>query len=286
MNTHSDAASSPSDDTAAHGHAPDQLSRRRFAALLLGCIGVVYGDIGTSPLYAFRTAAKHVAEDGMFNHEILGILSLIIWALTLIVTVKYVIFLLRLDNRGEGGILSLMALTQRRLGQRRTGVVFFAGVIGAALFFGDAAITPAISVLSAIEGIKLVTPAFDKLILPIAMVILIGLFVVQKQGTASVSKLFGPIMVVWFLTLAGIGIYWICKNPAVLHAFNPVHGYNFLISHGYLSFIVVGSIFLAITGAEALYSDLGHFGRRPIQLVWLYAVFPCLTLNYLGQGRC
>jgi KUP system potassium uptake protein len=267
-----------------NGQTPETAARKRFAALLLGCIGIVYGDIGTSPLYAFRTAAQHVAADGMFNHEILGILSLIIWALTLIVTIKYVVFLLHLDNRGEGGILSLMALTQRALRQRRTGIVFFAGVIGAALFFGDAAITPAISVLSAMEGIALITPALDKFILPAAIAILICLFLAQKHGTAGISKLFGPIMALWFSVMAGIGIYWICKNPAVLHAFNPVYAVTFLTSHGFLSFVVVGSIFLAITGAEAMYSDLGHFGRKPIQIVWLYAVFPCLILNYLGQG--
>lgn len=284
MNTQTIADSSPSENSTQHGHAPEHMSRKHFAALLLGCIGVVYGDIGTSPLYAFRTAAQHVAVDGMFNHEIIGILSLIIWALTVIVTVKYVIFLLRLDNRGEGGILSLMALTQRHLGAARTGLVFFAGITGAALFFGDAAITPAISVLSAMEGTKLITPAFGEYILPVSMAILIAVFSVQRHGTASVSKFFGPIMVIWFATLAMGGLYWIFKNPAVLHAFNPVHAITFLGSHGFLSFIVVGSIFLAITGAEALYSDLGHFGRRPIQIVWLYAVFPCLTLNYLGQG--
>lgn len=262
-----------------HGH----ITPAHFRTLLIGCIGVVYGDIGTSPLYAFREAAHHIAEGGVDNHEILGILSLIIWSLTLIVTVKYVLFLLRADNRGEGGVLSLMALTQRTIG-RHMGVVFFAGIAGAALFFGDGAITPAISVLSAIEGTKLITPAFDSFVLPISMAIIIALFAVQRHGTAHVSKFFGPITIVWFLALGLGGLSWILKQPIVLHSFNPYYAFTFLFSHGFLSFVVLGSVFLAVTGAEALYSDLGHFGRKPIQVAWLYFVFPCLTLNYLGQG--
>ncbi len=276
------------EDTDHTGTAPSRhdshgpVKKSHFYALLLGCVGVVYGDIGTSPLYAFRTAAQHIAADGVTNNEILGILSLILWALTLIVTVKYVLFLLHVDNRGEGGVLSLMALTQRTVG--KTGIVFFAGVAGAALFFGDSAITPAISVMSAIEGTKLITPAFDPFILPLSMAIIIGVFSVQRHGTAGVSKFFGPIMIVWFIVLALGGLNWIIKQPFVLHAFNPYYAFEFLTSHGFLSFVVVGAIFLAVTGAEALYSDLGHFGRKPIQAAWLYLVFPCLALNYLGQG--
>ena len=201
----SDSDLSSSDPHHGHAHGPGH-----FRALLIGCIGVVYGDIGTSPLYAFREAAHHIAKDGVENGEILGILSLILWSLMVVVTVKYVLFLLRVDNRGEGGILALMALTQRTIG-RHMGIVFFAGVAGAALFFGDGAITPAISVLSAVEGTKLITPAFEKFILPVSMAIIVGLFSVQKHGTASVSKLFGPITIVWFLALGLGGLHWILR---------------------------------------------------------------------------
>lgn len=263
-----------------HAHTPAY-----FRALLIGCIGVVYGDIGTSPLYAFREAAHHIANDGVSNNEILGILSLILWSLTIIVTIKYVLFLLRADNRGEGGILSLMALTQRAAGNTsRRGLVFFAGIIGASLFYGEAAITPAISVMSAIEGTKLITPAFGPYVIGISMAIIVALFSVQKGGTATVSKFFGPIMIVWFLLLGGIGLYWIAQFPVVLASFNPYYALHFLTSHGFLSFVVLGSVFLAVTGAEALYTDLGHFGRTAIQRAWLFLVFPCLALNYLGQG--
>lgn len=258
-------------------------SHAGFRALLIGCIGVVYGDIGTSPLYAFRVAAEQIAGDGVTNNEILGILSLILWALTIIVTIKYVMFLLRADNRGEGGILSLMALTQRTVG-RNMGIVFFAGIIGAALFYGEAAITPAISVLSAIEGTKLITPAFESYVLPTAMLIIIGLFSVQRHGTEIVSRLFGPVMVLWFVVLGAAGLNWIIQHPSVLLSLNPYYALSFLFSHGFLSFAVLGSVFLAVTGAEALYTDLGHFGKKPIQRAWLFFVFPCLTLNYMGQG--
>ncbi len=274
--------STPLDEVPPH-KAETKMSKSHFRAMLLGCIGVVYGDIGTSPLYAFREAAHHIGEGGVENVEILGILSLILWALTIIVTIKYVLFLLRADNRGEGGILALTALAQRVVG-RKTGIVFFAGVAGAALFFGDGAITPAISVLSAVEGLTLITPAFEKYVLPISIVIILGLFSVQRHGTGKVSKLFGPITLVWFLTMGVAGLSWIVKYPLVLQAFSPLYAIEFLFSHGITSFIVLGSVFLAVTGAEALYSDLGHFGRKPIQVAWLYLVFPCLALNYLGQG--
>ncbi len=270
-------------DTAAPAHSAGCHSTSKFKLLLLGCIGVVYGDIGTSPLYAFREAAHHIANDGVEHIEILGILSLILWSLALIVTVKYVLFLMRVDNRGEGGILSLMALTQRNIGTRM-GIVFFSGVIGAAFFMGDAAITPAISVLSAVEGTKLITPAFDSYVMIIAIAIIIGLFSVQRHGTEMVSKFFGPIMLLWFSTMGMIGLYWIIKTPFVLNAINPYYAFYFLFNHGFLSFVVLGSVFLAVTGAEALYADLGHFGRKPIQYAWLYLVLPCLSLNYLGQG--
>lgn len=265
-------------------NAPSETTDKSlFRALLIGCIGVVYGDIGTSPLYAFREAANHLTKGSIESVEILGILSLIIWSLTIIVTIKYVIFLLRADNKGEGGILSLMALTQRTVG-RRKGIVFVAGVAGAGLFYGEAAITPAISVMSAIEGIKLVTPALNDLVLPLSMAIIVGLFLFQRYGTQTISKFFGPVMLAWFTMLGLAGLYWITKHPFVLSAFNPYYALLFLGSHGFLSFVVLGSVFLAVTGAEALYTDLGHFGKKPIQYAWIFMVFPCLTLNYMGQA--
>lgn len=255
-----------------------------MAALTVGAIGVVYGDIGTSPLYAFREAVLHMAEGGAFvRDEVLGILSLILWSLMLIVTLKYVIILMRIDNRGEGGTLALMALA-RSVTYRNTIGFLFLGMAGAALFYGDAIITPAISVLSAVEGLKVVTPAFDHYILPITIAIIIGLFTFQSKGTAKVSALFGPITAVWFLVMGGIGAMHIADDPGVLYAFNPWYAMKFLFTHGTLSLVVLGSVFLAVTGAEALYADLGHFGRKPIQIAWGWFIFPCLVLNYMGQG--
>lgn len=262
-------------------------SRRRFWGLIAGSIGVVYGDIGTSPLYAFREATHHLLVKGAPSEgDITGILSLILWALFFIVTIKYVLFLTRLDNKGEGGVLSLMALTQKKAqGKYLSRAVLFFGMLGAALFFGDATITPAISVLSAVEGLDLASPGFSNYVLPIAVFILVLLFVGQKNGTERVSYFFGPVMIVWFLVISGMGIYWICQEPQILHAFNPIRGYQFLHRHsGFLGFGVLGSVFLAVTGAEALYADMGHFGSRPISKAWLYFVFPALALNYLGQG--
>ncbi len=261
-----------------HGHGHGSL-----ASLTLGSIGVVYGDIGTSPLYALRESLAHTAGVGSHDENVLGVVSLLIWALFLIVTIKYVIFVMRADNRGEGGTLALMALAQSAIGRRSIGVLFL-GILGASLFTGDAIITPAISVLSAVEGLKLVAPALDHYILPITFVILITLFMVQRRGTGAVAGLFGPIMVIWFLSLAAMGLSHIGDAPRILHAFNPLHGLTFLFSHGLLSFVVMGSVFLAVTGAEALYADMGHFGRRPIQLAWSFFVLPALVLNYLGQG--
>ncbi len=263
----------------------EEAARRRVRdrALLIGCIGVVYGDIGTSPLYAFREAALRVSGEGILPAEIYGILSLILWALIIIVTLKYVLLLLRADNKGEGGILSLMAMAQKRVNRGKK-IVFFAAIAGAALFYGDAAITPAISVLSAVEGLKLVAPAFGDFVLPLAIFILFMLFWVQKKGTGKVSIFFGPITILWFTVMAVAGLNWIIKNPAILFAFNPYYAVHFLVSHGTLSFFVLGGVFLAVTGVEALYADLGHFGRRPIQRAWLWLVFPALSLNYLGQG--
>jgi len=256
---------------------------RRFWTLTLGCIGVVYGDIGTSPLYAMREALAHAADDGVTREEVLGVASLLLWALILIVTVKYVLFIMRADNRGEGGTLSLMALAQTGMGRRSAGV-FVLGIAGAALFYGDALITPAISVLSAVEGLKIVTPVFDPYVLPIALVILVGLFAVQRRGTEAVAAWFGPITVVWFVAMSATGILHLGDDPEILAAFNPLHALRFVGEHGLIGFIVLGSVFLAVTGVEALYADMGHFGRGPIRFAWLWFVFPALALNYLGQG--
>jgi len=258
-------------------------SHGSFLKLMLGSVGVVYGDIGTSPLYALREALHGAARDGLAEREVIGIVSLLLWTLILIVTVKYVILILRADNHGEGGTLSLVALAQRAVG-RRTPVLFGLGVTGAALFYGDAAITPAISVLSAVEGLKLITPAFDPYVLPIAAAILIGLFWVQAHGTARVSAFFGPVTLAWFLVLAGLGLLHTDDNPAIFGALLPSAAVWFLIEHGAGSLAVMGSVFLAVTGAEALYADMGHFGRGPIRVAWTTLVFPALALNYLGQG--
>jgi KUP system potassium uptake protein len=260
-----------------------------FWGLTLGSIGVVYGDIGTSPLYAFREAtvaaaqAHGVADAAMLRADVLGLLSLILWALMLVVTLKYVVVLLRADNRGEGGMLSLVALAQRALG-RAAPLVFLAGAAGAALFYGDAIITPAISVLSAVEGLKLIAPAFEAYIVPITLAIIAALFWVQSRGTGVVAGWFGPITLVWFAALAAGGLIHIVADPGILEAANPAHALGFLARNGGLGLIVLGAVFLAVTGAEALYADLGHFGRRPIQTAWLFAAFPALALNYLGQG--
>ena len=260
----------------------DQL-RAKFWTLTLGSIGVVYGDIGTSPLYALRESLSHAAGDGLTRAEVIGIVSLLLWSLTLIVTVKYVLFILRADNRGEGGTLSLLALAQATIG-RRTAALFILGVVGAALFYGDAIITPAISVLSAVEGLELASPAFGGVVLPLTVVILIGLFAVQARGTGSVSSWFGPITLVWFIVMAALGLYHIADDASVLEAINPLWAIGFLVEHGVGSFSVMGSVFLAVTGAEALYADMGHFGRKPIRFAWITVVFPALAINYIGQG--
>ena len=255
-----------------------------FWALTIGSVGVVYGDIGTSPLYAFREAATAAAASGPVTREIvLGVLSMILWALILVVTVKYVLILLRADNKGEGGTLALMALAQRALG-RRAGAVVLCGIISAALFYGDAVITPALSVLSAIEGLKIATPAFEPFIVPLTVVILVALFAVQSRGTASVAAFFGPITALWFIAIAIPGVVYVVGNPEVLLAFNPAYGVQFLASHGVIGLITLGAVFLAVTGAEALYADLGHFGKKPIQTAWVVLVLPALAINYLGQG--
>jgi KUP system potassium uptake protein len=261
----------------------DATRRQGLAALTLGAVGVVYGDIGTSPIYAFREAIRATGVRDPGAEEVLGILSLLFWTLILIVTVKYVFVLLRADNRGEGGILSLYTLVRLAAGRRSVPVLVLA-LSGAALFAGDAAITPAISVLSAVEGLGLILPALTAYVLPVTLGILVALFMVQRRGTASVARLFGPICVVWFLTLAGLGLWHIAEEPRVLAAFNPLWGLGFLWQNTGVAFVVLGAVFLAVTGGEALYADLGHFGRRPIMLAWFGLVLPALMLNYLGQG--
>jgi KUP system potassium uptake protein len=255
--------------------------------LAIGAIGVVFGDIGTSPLYAFREALAQSGAGGIEASEIYGVLSLALWALILVVTVKYVLFLMRADNEGEGGVLALLALAGRAIGGRRGAIVVLGG-LGAALFYGDAMITPALSVLSAIEGLKSV-PAVapmisESTILFITTVILIGLFAIQARGTASVSKLFGPICVVWFIAIGALGAYHIADEPAILYAASPHHAVSFMMNHGIIGLFVLGAVFLTATGAEALTADMGHFGRVPIQAAWFALVFPALLLNYFGQG--
>src|ERR1700736_2509378 len=254
-----------------------------FAAMALGSLGVIYGDIGTSPLYALRESLHHFKGSGANETGVLGTVSLLIWALFFTVTAKYVLFLMHADNKGEGGTLSLMALAQAALGPG-VAPVFILGVAGAALFSGDAMITPAISVLSALEGLELVTPVFSPYILPLTIVVLISIFWAQRRGTARVAAFFGPVMAVFFLVIGLLGAAHIGDAPRILFAFNPIHGLRFLFGHGVLGFAVLGSVFLAVTGAEALYADMGHFGRAPIQTAWLVFVLPALTLNYLGQG--
>lgn len=254
-------------------------------SLSLAAVGVVYGDIGTSPLYAFREAMRAAGQrhGGVELADVLGVLSLITWSLMVIVTCKYVILLMRADNQGEGGTLSLLALAERASGRRRP-LILGLGLVGAALFFGDAAITPAISVLSAVEGLSLVTTAFDPYILPISMAIIIGLFLVQYRGTAAVAVFFGPITLVWFVVMAVGGLLHVMDTPQVLAALNPMAALRFLAQNGTLGVVVLGAVFLAVTGAEALYADMGHFGRRPIQLAWIVVALPSLLLNYYGQG--
>ncbi len=276
-------ANSPPPETyapAAHGHGKD-----KFWALAIGACGVVYGDIGTSPIYAFRESLHGAMNDGVLARgEVLGVISLMLWALIFVVTIKYAIFVMRADNKGEGGVLSLMALAQHAIG-RRTRTVFMLGVAGAALFYGDAILTPAISVLSAVEGLKLAIPQFNPdWVQPVAIGILIMLFAAQARGTGKVGLVFGPLMAVWFLVLAALGLMHISDDPAIFAALNPAHAFGFLVSHGATAFVVLGSVFLCVTGAEALYADMGHFGKTPIRMAWLWFVFPCLALNYLGQG--
>ncbi|MBB4051572.1 KUP system potassium uptake protein [Devosia subaequoris] len=278
--THTENAGAQAGDV-----ATEQASHGKSSLPLLtvGAIGVVYGDIGTSPIYAFREAMSVRPGVGATEVEVLGLLSLIVWALTLTVAFKYVFFVTRADNNGEGGTLSLMALARKTFEKPPVWITAL-GVAGAAMFYGDAMITPAISVLSAVEGLELVAPNMTRWVVPITLVIILGVFFVQRFGTGKVGVVFGPITAVWFLVMGTIGLYHIVQNPFVLWALNPYHAVEFLVIHANIAFVVMGAVFLAVTGAEALYVDLGHFGRKPIVLAWFGLVFPCLLLNYFGQG--
>ncbi len=261
--------------------------RNYLATTALGALGVVYGDIGTSPIYSVREALHAANPSGLpTRFDILGILSLIFWALTIVVSIKYLIFVLEADNYGEGGILALTTLVNRAMPKHRRDVMFLMlmGLFGTALLYGDGMITPAISVLSAVEGLETVTPAFTPYVIPITVTILVALFSIQRNGTDRVGKLFGPIMLVWFVTLGWIGTIHIIKDPAILHAVLPKYGIEFLLRNGATGFVVLGSVFLVVTGGEALYADLGHFGKDPIRLAWFILVLPALMLDYFGQG--
>jgi KUP system potassium uptake protein len=276
-------AATHTDPPATHGPGPTTTGSG-FAALTLGCIGVVYGDIGTSPLYALKESLSAAAEGGVVTEPmVLGVLSLVLWTLIVIVTLKYVLLIMSMDNDGEGGTLTLMALVQRVMGHRVPAVVLL-GMAGAALFYGDALITPAISVLSAVEGLKLFAPDLDPWIVPISSVILVLLFAAQSRGTASVAVVFGPVMVVWFAAIAAVGLAHVVSSPRILLAMSPSYGIQFLATHGVAGLVALGAVFLAVTGAEALYADMGHFGSRPIRFAWLSFVLPALGLCYLGQG--
>ena len=256
---------------------------RSASAVTLAALGIVYGDIGTSPLYTlketFLAAHMQIGETG-----ILGFVSLIIWALILVVTLKYIIFILHADNKGEGGVVILMQQALQYLQGKPAWIVMMMGLAGTAMFFGDAMITPAISVLSAAEGLTVLNPALAHWVLPIALIVLLALFIIQHKGTQHIGTFFGPIMLLWFITLAAAGVYQIVQNPSILRALNPYYGFHFATHHGWSGFVSLGAVVLAVTGAEALYADMGHFGRKPIQTAWLSLVLPALALNYIGQG--
>lgn len=264
-----------------HGHG----DRSHRVKLALAALGIVYGDIGTSPLYAMRECFHASHGMPLTPANVLGVLSLIFWSLLLIVSIKYVAYVLRADNKGEGGVLALMALASSGVrGTRERSVLFGLGILGAALLYGDGVITPAISVLSAVEGLEVAAPQMHSWVLPLTILILIGLFSFQRRGTARIGALFGPIMLIWFSTLGGLGVLSLLKTPEVVHAVLPTHAARFLINNGWSGFSVLGGVFLVVTGSEALYADLGHFGRSPIRRAWFAIVFPALFLNYLGQG--
>ncbi|MEX0341568.1 MAG: potassium transporter Kup [Erythrobacter sp.] len=279
-------ASSPLNDGAspAHSHGGHGHGGSR-AALAVGAIGIVFGDIGTSPLYAFRETFSGAANIAIDRMHVLGVVSLIFWSMLLVVAIQYVTILMRADNKGQGGSLALVALLTRHVGKTKYAwLVVLLGVFATSLFYGDSMITPAISVLSAVEGLTVVDEGLSSYVIPIALVLLVFLFVLQKRGTAKVGALFAPVMIVWFLTLAGLGLNQIIQNPDILWALNPYYAVMFFVTDGFIAFLAMGAVVLAVTGSEALYSDMGHFGRGPMRLSWFGFVMPCLLLNYFGQG--
>ena len=277
--------SAASGSAGSHHHRPSP-SGKYLATLTVGALGIVYGDIGTSPLYALRECFHGAHGIEPTRQNVLGVLSLIFWSLTLIISIKYLVFVMRADNDGEGGILALMALVSKQPGERRRSrsALIALGLFGAALLYGDGMITPAVSVLGAVEGLNVTTHLFEPYVVPITIAILIGLFLIQSHGTERIGFLFGPVMIVWFLVIAVLGVRWIRQDLHVLAAFNPAHALRFFAINGFHAFVVLGSVFLVVTGGEALYADMGHFGRRPIRLAWFCLVLPALFLNYLGQG--
>jgi KUP system potassium uptake protein len=281
--TGSDAGASPN-GVMANGVTPPPGAATPVTtqSLMVAALGVVYGDIGTSPLYAIKQCFLH--PGAVTAPRIFGVLSLIVWALTIVVTIKYVLVLMRADNRGEGGIFALTILAQRATSNRHNHWIFVAGIVGGSLFFGDAVLTPAISVLSAVEGLEVKAPELQPYVLPLSLVLLVALFMVQRRGTGRVGNFFGPVIVVWFLTLGLLGLAEIARHPAILMAVNPLYGIELLVADPVTGFVLLGAVVLAVTGAEALYADMGHFGRMPIRRAWLWFVFPALLLNYFGQG--
>ena len=271
---------------AAKVHVESNPTGRRLGVLMLTALGVVYGDIGTSPLYAFRECFNPEYGLQATPENVQGVLSLIVWTLTLVVSVKYLVFVMRADNRGEGGILAMLALILGKGTTRtkRRWIIAALGLFGAALLYGDGVITPAVSVLGAVEGLTVVSPSFSAVIVPVTVVVLFGLFLVQRFGTHRVGGMFGPLMLLWFAAIAALGVNEILRTPTVLVALNPMVALQFVVTHGWGAFFLLGAVVLAVTGAEALYADMGHFGRKPIRLAWFWLVFPCLLLNYFGQG--
>ncbi|MFJ9452226.1 MULTISPECIES: potassium transporter Kup [unclassified Herbaspirillum] len=259
---------------------------QKLHIITLAALGVVFGDIGTSPLYALKECFSPEHGIAFSPDAVLGIISMLFWSITIVVSLKYVLFVMRADNNGEGGVLALMALSLRTAvnGSPRAKLLMMLGVFGACMFYGDVVITPAISVLSAVEGMDIAVPGTSHYVIPLTLVILTGLFLIQRHGTNLVGKLFGPIMFLWFISLGALGLYHILKAPDILVAINPYYAVHFMIEHSLQAFIVLGSVVLVLTGAEALYADMGHFGIRPIRFAWLYTVMPCLVINYFGQG--